>query len=321
MSILHPAIAVVGPTASGKSRLGIVLAREFQGEIVNCDALQVYRRMDVGTAKIPFEEREGIPHHLLDAREPDKEFSAGDYQRRARAIIRDITARRRLPVIVGGSGFYLRALIDGLFDGPERSEKLRARMRAIIQRKGAGLLHRALNRVDPDSAARIAENDADRIIRAYEIYIVSGKTMTWWQQQPRDAFQGYRWLKIGMTLPREQLYRRINLRVEKMFQCGLLEETRRLLDQYPAACPAFKAIGYRQAAAYLTGSSSLEQAIESTQQESRRYAKRQLTWFRADKDVLWFPWNEQDLACLDAMTSCAQTTQIVETVRQFLYRT
>ncbi|MDR0311365.1 MAG: tRNA (adenosine(37)-N6)-dimethylallyltransferase MiaA [Acidobacteriota bacterium] len=282
-----PAVAVVGPTASGKSRLGIVLARAFQGEIVGCDALHVYRQMDIGTAKVTLKEREGVPHHMLDIAEPDREFSAGDYQRQARTALREISGRGRLPIVAGGSGFYLRALIDGLFEGPERSGELRARMRSIILRKGPDILHRLLERADPESAARIAPNDADRIIRACEIYLVSGKNMSWWQSQPRDVLTGYRWLKIGIDMPRELLYQRINLRVERMFENGLLDETRRLIDAYPAACPAFKAIGYRQAAEHLAGRVTLTQAIESTQMESRRYAKRQLTWFRADGEIIW----------------------------------
>jgi tRNA dimethylallyltransferase len=281
------AIAVVGSTASGKSGLGIALARAFQGEVVGCDALQVYRGMDVGTAKVTPEERAEIPHHLIDVTDPDQEFSAGDYQRQARAAICEISGRGRLPVVVGGTGFYLRALIDGLFEGPERSEELRARMRAVILRKGSQILHRALGRIDPESAARIAPNDADRIIRAYEIYLVSGKNMTWWQRQPRDDFKGYRWLKLGIDWPRERLYQRINLRVERMFSGGLLEETRDLMERYPPTCPAFKAIGYRQAADCLAGSLSLAEAVASTQMETRRYAKRQLTWFRADKEIVW----------------------------------
>ena len=281
------AIAVVGPTASGKSRLGIALARAFQGEIVGCDALQVYRQIDIGTAKVTLKEREGVVHHLLDVADPDREFSAGDYQRQARAVLREISGRGRLPIVVGGTGFYLRALIDGLFEGPERSEELRARMRAIIRRKGSDILHRLLERIDPESAARIAPNDADRIIRACEIHFVSGKNMSWWQSQPRDALTGYRWLKIGIDMPRELLYQRINRRVERMFKDGLLDETHRLLEIYPATCPAFKAIGYRQAAEYLAGQITLTQAVESTQMESRRYAKRQLTWFRADKEIIW----------------------------------
>jgi len=283
----NKAIAVVGPTASGKSRIGIALARAFDGEIVGCDAIQVYRQMDIGTAKVPPEEREGIPHHMIDVSDPDREFSAGDYQRRARTVIREISALGRIPIVVGGTGFYLRALIDGLFEGPERSEEIRARMRSIIQRKGTNFLHRILERIDPESAGRIAPNDADRIIRACEIHFVSGKNMSWWQSRPRDALTGYRWLKIGIDMPRELLYQKINLRVQRMFENGLLDETRRLLEIYPATCPAFKAIGYRQAAECLAGHITPAQAVENTQMESRRYAKRQLTWFRADKEIVW----------------------------------
>lgn len=287
MSEENPGIVILGPTASGKTQLAIALALRFQGEIVSCDALQVYRQMDIGTAKIPLAEREGIPHHMLDVQDPEREFSAGDYQRQARESIREIHQRRHLPLVVGGTGFYLRALIEGLFEGPERSETLRARMRTIIRHKGPEILHRALQKIDPFSAAKISANDADRIIRAYEVYLVSGRPMSWWQQQPRDAFKEFRWLKIGIDLPRDLLYQRINERVAGMFAGGLLEEVEALLKTYSPACHAFKAIGYRQAAEYIGGKIPLSQAIEETKQESRRYAKRQLTWFRADPDILW----------------------------------
>ena len=267
--------------------------------------------MDIGTAKVTIREREGIAHHMLDIADPDREFSAGDYQRRARTAIREISGRGRLPIVVGGTGFYLRALIDGLFEGPERSEELRARMRVIIQRKGSKILHRLLERTDPESAARIAPNDADRIIRACEIHLVSGKNMSWWQSRPRDAMTGYRWLKLGIDMPRELLYQKINLRVELMFDNGLLDETRRLLEIYPATCPAFKAIGYRQAAEYLAGRVTLAQAVESTQMESRRYAKRQLTWFRADGEITW-------LRAENDFDGAAIVEQAINAVRDFI---
>lgn len=281
------AIVILGPTASGKSRLALALAPLFRGEIVSCDALQIYRHMDIGTAKASQSERERVLHHMLDVQDPDLDFSAGDYQRMAREAIRDICARGRVPVIVGGTGFYLRALIDGLFEGPARSDELRARMREIIRRKNAAVLHRALRRVDPLSAQRISPADSERIIRAYEVYLLSGSTMTWWQQQPRDAFTGCRWLKIGIDIPREQLYERINRRVEKMFEEGLVEEVRELLRRYSKQAHAFKAIGYRQVIDYFDGRITLRQAIEETQTESRHYAKRQLTWFRSDPEIVW----------------------------------
>jgi tRNA dimethylallyltransferase len=283
----NPGIAILGPTASGKSRLAVSLSLHFHGEIVNCDAFQIYKGMDIGTAKISPAERLQIRHHMLDLQNPDRDFSAGDYQRQAREVIRAISDRGHLPFVVGGTGFYLRALIDGLFEGPARSEELRERMRHIIQRKGPRVLHRALQHIDPECAARIAQMDAERIIRAYEVYLVSGKSMTWWQQQPRDALQGFRWLKIGINLPRDRLYERINQRVDDMFRNGLLDETRELLKQFSPHSQAFKAIGYRQAAACIEGRMTESEAVEETKMHSRRYAKRQLTWFRADPAAIW----------------------------------
>ncbi|MBN1567314.1 MAG: tRNA (adenosine(37)-N6)-dimethylallyltransferase MiaA [Acidobacteria bacterium] len=287
MSNEKPGIAVIGPTASGKSRLALALAIQFRGEIVSCDAFQVYRHMDIGTAKVTPADQKQVRHHMIDIVDPDRDFSAGEYQRLARRAVRDIHERGFLPFVAGGTGFYLRALIEGLFEGPARVEELRIRMKNIIRRKGSAVLHRALKRVDPECAGRIAETDAERIIRAYEVYLVTGKPMCWWQEQPRNAFRGFRWLKIGINLPREQLYQRINQRVDEMFGCGLLDETRKLLDQFPRASQAFKAIGYRQAAAHLEGNLSLEEAIEETKKESRHYAKRQMTWFRSDRDIVW----------------------------------
>lgn len=283
----YPGIAVVGPTASGKTRLALALAPRFHGEIVSCDALQVYKHMDIGTAKASPIDRQSVRHHMLDIRDPGEDFSSGDYQRAARRVLEEIRARGAVPFVVGGSGFYLRSLIDGLFDGPSRSEALRARMRRIVNLRGPQILHRALGRVDPPSARRISATDTARIIRAYEVYLVTGKPMSWWQAQPRDSLQGYRWLKLGIDLPREELYERINRRVEEMFRGGLLEEVQWLLGNYPRACQAFKAIGYRQAAGYIEGRLSLGEAIEETKMESRRYAKRQRTWFRSDTSIVW----------------------------------
>lgn len=283
----HPVIALLGPTGSGKSGLAMDVAAELRGEIISCDALQVYRNMDIGTAKPTREERARVPHHMLDLRDPGQDFSAGDYQRLAREALSEISNRGRLPLVVGGTGFYFRALMDGLFEGPGRSDELRSRMRPIVESRKAPSLHRALRRVDRQTADRIMPTDVSRIIRAYEVYLLTGKTMSWWQDHPRDALRGYRSLRLGISWPRETLYQRINERVEQMFGAGFVEEVRGLLDQYPRSSQAFKAIGYRQIAAYLEGQSKLEQAVEETQRESRRYAKRQLTWFRSDPQIVW----------------------------------
>jgi tRNA dimethylallyltransferase len=286
---LYPAIAVLGPTGSGKSALALALALRFGGEILSCDALQVYRGMDIGTAKPSAAERAAVPHHLLDVREPDRFFSAGDYQDMGRAALDDIRARRHIPVVVGGTGFYFRALTEGLFEGPGRFEELRRRLRAIADRGGTPRLHRALGRVDAAAAERISPADSGRITRAYEVYLATGKTMSWWQARPLPGLTGFRWLKIAIEWPRSELYARIDARVDAMFRSGLVAEVESLLRQFPRESHAFKAIGYRQVAAYLGGETGLEQAVEETSRETRRYAKRQLTWFRADRDICWLP--------------------------------
>jgi tRNA dimethylallyltransferase len=307
-----PGIVIVGPTASGKSRLALELAPLFNGEIVSCDALQIYQGMDIGTAKVPKSDQAMVPHHMIDVQSPDRDFSAGDYQRMARNVICGIHERGHVPFVVGGTGFYLRALIDGLFEGPSRSEELRARMRNILHRKGSAFLHKRLERVDPFSAARISAADRERIVRAYEVFLLTGKSMEWWQQQPRDAFHGYRWLKLGINVPRDRLYDRINRRVHEMFENGLIEETQRLLAQFPGDAHAFKAIGYKQAIDHLENRISLAEAIADTQLQSRHYAKRQLTWFRADKSTLWLEGTEK----LEELTNRAAAM-----IRQFLENT
>jgi tRNA dimethylallyltransferase len=304
-----PIIAILGPTASGKSRLAFELAKTLKGEIINCDALQVYRHMDIGTAKPGTEERTQVPHHLIDLREPGEDFSAGDYQRLGRAALDDLRDRGIVPIVAGGTGFYFRALIDGLFEGPGRSEELRTRMRRIVAKRGASALHRALERVDPVCAGRIMPSDASRTIRAYEVFLLTGKTMAWWQEQPRDQIRGYRCLRLGILWPREVLYRRIEDRVDEMFTKGLVNEVRKLLSRFDRQSQAFKAIGYREVSSYLDGSCTLDQAIEDMKRESRRYAKRQMTWFRREKNMIW----------LDATCSWEElTARALQHAMQFL---
>lgn len=287
MSNEYPGIIIIGPTASGKSGLGISLAARFNGEIVSCDALQLYRRMDIGTAKVTAAQRQEVRHHMLDLLDPSEDFSAGMYQGLARKALDEIRERRCIPFVVGGTGFYLKALLEGLFEGPGRDETIRKRMWKIINHKGPQILHRALKRIDPLSAERIEEADSERIIRAYEMYLVSGQPMSWWQQQPRNELRGYRWLKIGIDLPRMVLYKNIDTRVDEMFRNGFEEEVQELLNLFSRNSPAFKAIGYRQVAEYFEGKHTLEAAIEDTKKESRHYAKRQMTWFRRDPDIRW----------------------------------
>ena len=282
----YPLVIIAGPTGSGKSHLAMHLARRFDGEIVSCDALQVYRSMDIGTAKASPSEREAVPHHMLDVQDPGQDFSAGDYQRLARQALDQIRGRGRIPFVAGGTGLYLRALLFGLFEGPGRTTELRARMRRIAEVR-RGSLYRILLRADPVSAGRISRADTARIIRALEVYFLSGKPISWWQKETGERLAGFRWLKLGIQWPRELLYQRINARANAMFEGGLVEEVRTLLERFPRDCNAFKAIGYRQVADYLAHELTFDQAVEEVQRESRRYAKRQLTWFRADPEIVW----------------------------------
>lgn len=305
----YPAVAIIGPTASGKSALGTMLAGEFRGEVVSCDALQVYRGLDIGTAKPTPVERGAISHHMIDLREPGEDFSAGEYQRLGREVLRQIRRRGHIPFLIGGTGLYLRALLEGLFEGPGRSAELRDRMRRIVDRKGPACLYRALEKVDASSAARISPRDTARILRAYEVYLLTGRPISWWQSRPPNGLDGFRWIKIGIAWPRPILYRRIDERVDCMFNAGFVEEVDRLRRSFPAASHAFKAIGYRQILELLEGRMSLEEARESTKRESRRYAKRQLTWFGRDSGILWLDGN----LGRDGLVSEAR-----ESVRRFL---
>ncbi len=247
-------LVILGPTASGKSSLAIQLAQQFGGEIVSCDSVAVYREFEIGTAKPTQAERGLVPHHLLDVAEPGETFTAGEYARQGREAINTISSRGRLPIVVGGTGLYLRALLEGLFPGPQRSEELRDRLREKATLFGSPYLHRILSRLDPSSAAQIHPNDTAKLIRAIEVCLAARQPMSaLWEQRGRDPLSGYRILRLGLNPDRDQLYGRINARASAMFDHGLIEETKRLLDKYPHlyGSTPFTSLGYKQAAAYL----------------------------------------------------------------------
>lgn len=283
-------VVILGPTASGKSALAIELAQRLCGEIVSCDSVAVYRHFEIGTAKPTHEERASVPHHLLDVAEPDETFTAGEYSRRARVVISEIARRGKLPIVVGGTGLYLRALLEGLFPGPQRSEHLRARLRDRAATKGSPYLHRILGALDSAAAHKIHANDTPKLIRAIEVCLASREPMSeLWQQRGRDPLTGFRILRIGLNPDRQQLYERINARAQQMFAGGLVEETESLTRQYGGlrSVTALDSHGYKQASQFLRGELTREQAIAAAQQSHRNYAKRQMTWFRREPGVVW----------------------------------
>ncbi len=279
-------VAIVGPTGSGKTALSLALAERFSGEIVNCDSVAIHREFCIGTAKPSPEEQSRAPHHLLDILDPNEYMTAGDYARRGREVLNDIKQRGRMPIVVGGTGLYLRALLEGLFAGPERSEELRARLRRRKKEKGGAHLHRLLRRLDSAAAARIHANDTPKVIRALEVCIGSRRPMTELWKEGRDALKGFRILRVGLNPERNALYTRLNERCRRMFDAGLVEETRALMQKWPEAW-ALSSLGYKQAAQHLRGEIDLKLAIWAAQQSHRNYAKRQLTWFRREREVQW----------------------------------
>ena len=280
-------ICVIGPTASGKSALALRLAANLCGEIVNCDSMQMVKDLEIGTAKPGPGERESCPHHLFDLVSVAEVYSAGQYMIQARRICSEISSRGRVPVVTGGTGLYLRALLQGMFEGPSRSEGIRDRLKRISERKGTAFLHKWLSGKDPQAAEKIKPGDEVRLIRALEVRISTGRPISSLQGQ-EDALSGYRIVRIGLNPERGLLYDRINKRVVIMFDSGLLNETRRLLEKgYDASSKGFEALGYRYAIQVLKGGMDETRAIELTQRDSRRYAKRQMTWFRREPHVRW----------------------------------
>jgi tRNA dimethylallyltransferase len=282
-------VAVVGPTASGKSALGLWLAERLGGEVIACDSTQLYRGFDIGTAKPNEAERHAVPHHLLDVLTPAEETTAGGYRQMALPVLEDLRQRGRLPVFTVGTGLYLRALLDGLADLPQRSEELRERLRASAAVRPPGHLHRVLQRLDRAAARKIAANDEQKLIRAIEICILARKPLTQVHQTGRTPLHGWRALKLGLTPPREALYERIHARTEEMLSRGWMDEVRSLLAAgLPENLKPFDFIGYRELRSVVRGEMTLETARAAIQQATRRYAKRQLTWFRKEPGVHWF---------------------------------
>jgi tRNA dimethylallyltransferase len=278
---------VLGPTGSGKTALSLALAECFRGEIVNCDSVAMYREFEIGTAKPTAAERARVPHHLLDLVDPSGFITAGEYGRQAREVLQQIKARGALPIVVGGTGLYLRALLEGLFAGPQRSEELRERLRERAREKGPSYLHQILRRLDPPTATKIHANDTPKLLRAIEVCLASRKKMSEMWEQGRDPLQGFKIVRLGLDPDRNALYDRINRRAQRMFDGGLVEETRSLLEKYGAAARPLAALGYKQAMALIRGEIDRETALQAAQQAHRNYAKRQMTWFRSEPDVVW----------------------------------
>jgi tRNA dimethylallyltransferase len=307
-----PLIVVAGPTASGKTALALHLAETLNGEIVSCDSVAVYRLMEIGTAKPSAEERARVPHHGLDLYWPDEACTAGDYARHARAALAGIRERGRVPIVSGGTGLYLRALIDGLAPAPQRDEALRERLRDRAAREGSSWLHRVLQRLDPTAAASIHTNDTPKIIRSLEVTLAARVPQSAQWQAGREPLQGYRVVQLGLAPPRALLYDRINGRAAAMFQRGLVTETGLLRARFGDDCRALTSLGYAQASAVLRGDFSVEQAIVAAQQGHRNYAKRQGTWFRREPAMQWLAGFGDD-AALQSQALRTATQHLAET--------
>ena len=292
---MQPKILIIcGPTASGKSELALRLAEQLNAEIVNADSMQVYRDMDIGTAKPSAAERARVPHHLIDIVDPDQSFSAADFAAAADAAIQEIASRGRRSIVVGGTGLYIRALLKGLVESPGGAEQFRQELHAEAQQSGNQALLERLRQVDPDLAAQLHPNNLVRIIRALEVHHLTGIPLSRYQQEHGFSALRYRSLQIGTRVERSTLYARIDARVDRMLQTGLLEEVRGLLAAgYDAGMKAMRSIGYKEACAHLSGECSLEEAARLIKRDTRHYAKRQLTWFTADNDILWLEYPEK----------------------------
>ncbi len=281
-------VAIVGPTATGKSTLAIEVAKRFNGEVISCDSTTVYKGFDIGTDKLSMSERKGVPHHLIDVVDGSCSYSAAQYARDATAAINDITERDRLPIVVGGSGLYYRALTRGFFDGPGRDHKIRTRLVRIAAKRGVEYLHRLVERVDPVSARRIQQRDEKRLIRALEVYYLTGRTLTAHFDSTRSPIESYDVITLGLHLPPEEISQRVRDRVNEQFQRGLIDEIKSLLDDgLPRDSHPFGGLVYRQVLEHLDGVRDESATRELIAQENRRYAKRQLIWFRKEPNLHW----------------------------------
>ncbi len=302
-----PVLAILGPTGTGKSSLAIALAERWSGEIVSCDSTAVYRGFDIGTDKVPPHERRGVPHHLIDVADPVEEYTAARYADEAAEAIRAIESRGQLPIVAGGTGFYFRALTRGLFPGPGKDAALRARLHALAARRGPECLHRALSRVDPPSAARIQPRDTFRLVRALEVYRLTGRTLTDHFATTRSPLGPRTFLSIGLTLPGEELTRRIRERVDRQFARGLLDEIRRLLASgVPEMARPFGALGYRQGLELIRGVRDEPATRDLIVRKTRQYARRQLIWFRKEPNLVWIK------GAGDSPAAAAEASRFVE---------
>ena len=282
------ALAVLGSTGTGKSILGLTLAKRYGGEIVSCDSTAVYRGFDIGTDKLPSELRQGIPHHLIDVVDPTDQYSVARYASDAAKTFLAIRKRGRLPILVGGTGLYYRGLVRGMFSGPARAPQLRARLSRIAANRGVATLYRMVEKVDPISAERIQPNDLRRLIRAIEVYRLTGRSLTSHFSETRSLIEGWNVISIAITLPRVDLIKRLTRRVEAQFEGGLLDEINGLLSSgVPASAPPFGGLVYRQALEHIAGVRNEIDTRELVVQENRRYAKRQLIWFRKEPNLTW----------------------------------
>jgi tRNA dimethylallyltransferase len=295
-------VAILGPTATGKSALGLAVAHRYGGEIINCDSTAVFRGFDIGTDKIPAAEQQGIPHHLIDIADPTDDYTAAQYARDAALVIRDIQQRGRLPVLVGGTGFYYRALTRGLFPGPGRDAALRTRIEATASRRGVTFLHRMLRRVDPDSARRIQPRDLKRLTRALEVYFLTGRPLTAHFADTRSPIADVPVIGIALRLPAASISERVTRRVDQQFERGVLDEIRALLAAgVPERARPFGGLVYRQALEHLHGVRDETATRALIAQENRRYARRQLIWFRKEPNLQWFDGPGESLSTIAAV--------------------